>query len=147
MDVSSLAKVAVDLFLGKTLGGVATNIGTDLYKAARQGLQGFLNYKLAGKAELEQAETNPEALENVISQQAYQSEDFRKELEKLVNQVQEAIKNAPSEQTSYSNVGNVVHQQDQKANSVSGIQGNVAGNVSIDNSSKGGVGDGNNFRS
>lgn len=110
MTIEALGLAAVNLILGKTVEGALTTIGTDAYKAALNRLKGFLTYKFAGRPELEQIEANPKPFEDLVEEQASQEEFFRRELESLINQVQEAIKNAPATGTSYSDVETAVTQ-------------------------------------
>lgn len=108
--MEALALAAVNLILGKTVEGALTTIGSDTYKAALDRLKGFLTYRFAGRTELEQVEVNQKPLEDLIKERVSQEEFFRRELELLVSQVKEAIKKAPSTETSYSNVETAVNQ-------------------------------------
>lgn len=105
-----LAQAAVNLLVGKTVEGALTSIGSDAYKAGIEALKGFFSWKFAGKPELAQVNQNPKALESLVENKALEEEDFKKELEKLVNQLQEAIKNAPESSASYRNIGSVANQ-------------------------------------
>lgn len=93
------------------------------------------NTKKAGKPELAQASENPKALKALVENKATQDEDFRKELEKLVAELQEAIKNASGTGTNYNNVGSITEQDigsvsgvNAGQNTVQGSQTNVGGN-------------------
>lgn len=136
MSLAILAQAAVNFFLGKTIEGALTSIGTDAYKAASTRLKGFLTYKFADTTELEKAPENPQKFVALVEDKASKEEDFRQELEKLVNQIQEAIKTTPTATNTYSNVGDV---SNQNIGSVSGStvggrdavgrdQNNVGGN-------------------
>jgi hypothetical protein len=133
-----LAQAAVNLLVGKTVEGVLTTIGSDAYKAGLEALKGFFSWKFAGKPELAKVNENPKALESLVEKKALAEEDFRKELEKLVNQLQEAIKNVPDATTSYSNVGSVANQNIDSVSgstvagrdAIGGNQNNVGGNQS-----------------
>ena len=96
-------------------------------------MRGFFQWKFAGKPELTQAVENPKALEALVEKKATEEEDFRKELEKLVVEVQEAIKNTSG--TNYNNVGSITEQNIESVsgvnaghNTVAGHQTNVGGN-------------------
>ena len=105
-----LAQAAVNLIVGKTVEGALTSIGGDAYKAGLEALKGFFSWKFAGKPELAQVNENPKALEALVEKKSLEEEDFKKELEKLVNQLQEAINNEPNASNSYNNVGSVANQ-------------------------------------
>lgn len=134
MAVVLLAQAAVNFFLGKAVEGALQTIGSDGYKAGVERLRGFFQYKFAGKPELAQASENPKALEALVENKATQDENFRKELEKLVAELQEAIKNASGTGTNYNNVGSITEQDigsvsgvNAGHNTVQGSQTNVGG--------------------
>ncbi|NMG20332.1 hypothetical protein [Brasilonema bromeliae] len=135
MNVVFLAQLAVNFFLGKALEGALQSIGSDAYKASIERLRGFFQWKFAGKPELTQAIENPKALEALVEKKATEEEDFRKELEKLVAELQEAIKNTSASGTNYNNVGSITEQDIESVsgvnaghNTVTGHQTNVGGN-------------------
>ncbi|MBW4503616.1 MAG: hypothetical protein KME57_29650 [Scytonema hyalinum WJT4-NPBG1] len=135
MAVVLLAQAAVNFFLSKAVEGAFQSIGSDAYKAGVERLRGFFHYKFAGKPELAQAPDNPKALQALVEKKATEEEDFRKELEKLVAELQEAIKNTSASGTNYNNVGSITEQDIESVsgvnagqNTVQGHQTNVGGN-------------------
>lgn len=137
MALEILAQTAVMFFLSKTIDGALESIGSDAYKAGFERIKGFLTYKFAGKPELEQAAENPKAFEKLVENTASEEESFKQELEKLVNQLQEAVKTAPPGSISYNNVGYVANQDIKSpsgeamisgGDAVRGTQNKVGGN-------------------
>lgn len=139
MIEAALAQAAVGFLVTKVAEGAAQALGSDAYKTALEKLKGFFNYKFAGKQELIQAESNPNALVALITQEASQDSSFKNELEKLVKTLQETS-NAQRNDVSYNNVdsiadididsvsGSNVGGRDVIAgNSVSGGQNNIGG--------------------
>ena len=125
MSVALLAHTAVKLLLE----GAATKIGGDVYSTALERLKGFFAYKFGGRPELTQVKQNPEALATLVENEALQEEAFRQELEKLVNQIQEAIKKAPAGSTNYNNGDSVTNQD---IGTISGINaGRDIGNAHL----------------
>jgi hypothetical protein len=129
-----LAQAAVNFFLGKAVEGAIQSLGSDAYKGGLERLRGFFQWKFAGKAELAQAAENPKALEALVEKKAGEEEDFKKELEKLVVELQEAIKNMPAAGTHYNNVGSIIDQNigsfsgvNSGQNTVQGSQTNIGG--------------------
>jgi hypothetical protein len=72
--------------------GGLQKLGGDAFSKLLQKLKGLLDYKLAGKPELEQAQEQPEILEAVIVEEFRKDPSFYNNLQELVTQLREAEK-------------------------------------------------------
>ncbi|MEM9814799.1 MAG: hypothetical protein AAF827_00060 [Cyanobacteria bacterium P01_D01_bin.6] len=109
MIEAALAQAAVSFFATKVTEGAIQAFGGDAYKTAIERLKGFLNYKFAGRSELNEIQNNPDQLMSLIEAKASEDRAFKSELENLVETLQEFSSNVDSSGTSYTNVDSVTN--------------------------------------
>ena len=133
-SVIQLAQAAVGFVAGKAIEGAMQTAGGEAYKSALERLKGFFSYKFAGRVKLEQMKQDPEALENLIVQEAQSDVSFREELANLVKQLQDSSSNSNSDSITNTGsvVGSSVSDSDVVGNNLQDIQvGNTQGSVNI----------------
>jgi len=84
----ALAKTAVDFLFPKVVDGSLQAVGGDAYKIALKKLKGFFAYKFGDRNELDEAESNPDGLTNLVSQALENNEEMKKELAALIAELQ-----------------------------------------------------------
>ena len=131
---ATLAKTAVEFLFPKVIDGALQAIGGDAYKAALKKLQGFFAYKFGDRSELDEAESNPNALTNLVIQTLENDEEMKKQLAALVAELQR-ISTASSQSSPQVMQGNdssaVIGQNNKNIDQSRTSFGNI--NVSTDN--------------
>jgi hypothetical protein len=125
MIPETLASMAVQFFLGKTMQNALLDLSNETVQTAVDRLRHLIRYKLGGRPELSQAEKRHDTalLKKALVEES-KDDFFCRELEKLVNEIQEKTQNSQQPTIADSNVGAI-------ASTVSGGQnvGSMSGGV------------------
>lgn len=118
LTAATLAKTAVEFLFPKVIDGALQAVGGDAYKVALKKLKGFFVYKFGDRSELDEAESNPGGLTDLVSKALENDDEMKKQLAALVAELQKisTVSSQASPQVMQGNESNAVIGQNNNVN-------------------------------